>query len=294
MSLMGQECFADVNGVRTRYFEQGTGPTVLLVHGGQIGSSTDACSAEDWHPVFNALARSFRVIGLDRLGHGYTDNPKSDDAYTMAASVEHVAGFLHAAGAKPCHLVGHSSGGFVAVRLALQHPDLVKSCVVSSGVALYPGVGRDHIVRNNPPQPLLSRNSIRWICERQFRRPEAVADAWIDSMLRIAGTERNRVVVRKMNDDGLKDKLYLPSAAKQLGPTHRQLLEKGMPCPTLLAWSLNDPVGDVANGRLLVEMFQQKQDATEVRYFNEAGHYIFHELPEAFALMLRHYISSYC
>jgi 2-hydroxy-6-oxonona-2,4-dienedioate hydrolase len=293
MLAMAPERFIDVGGVRTRYFEQGAGPVIVLFHGGEIGSATDACSALDWEPIFGAISQSFCVVAVDRLGHGHTDNPRSDADYTMAASIEHAAQFLRALGKEPYHVVGHSSGGFLVARLGLIHPELLKTCVIVNGVSLVPGIGREHIVRNNPPNPFHSHSSIRWICERQCYSRDAVTDDWVDQIFNIAQSERNRLAVRKMNDERLRETVYLPGFAKQLGPTHRLLLERGMPCSTLLAWFLQDPVGDVSNGRLLVEMFQEKQPKTEARYFNRAGHYVFREQPKAFAMMLKHYVMAF-
>jgi pimeloyl-ACP methyl ester carboxylesterase len=178
------------------------------------------------------------------------------------------------------------------VRLAFDHPELVKSCVIADGVSLYPGIGRDHIVRANPPRPLHSRDSIRWILERQCYSPASVTEEWVGQMFEIAKSEKNRAAVRKMNDQGLLRTAYIPGMGKLLGPTHRQLREKGLKCPTLLTWSLDDPVGDVSNGRLLVEMFQEKQPNTEVRYFNKVGHYSFREQPKHFTHMLKHYLAA--
>ncbi len=286
------ERFIDANGIRTRYFELNDGPTVVLFHGGHLGSAIDACSAQDWQPVLTPMSRAFRVIAVDRLGHGGTDNPKTDADYTIDASIRHAADFLQALNCGPCHVVGHSTGGFLAARLAIGHPELVKSCVLADAVSLYPGTGREHIVLAEPPKPYHTRDSLRWVSERQFYNSTAVDDDWIDHKLAIIRSDRNRIAVRKMNDDGLRATTYLPSFAQRLGPTHRYLLETGMPCPTLLTWSLEDPVGDISNGRLLVEMFQEKQPRTEVRYFNKTGHYSFREQPAAFALMLRHYLAA--
>ncbi len=56
------------------------------------------------------------VIAFDKLGQGYTDNPKSDADYTMHAIVQHAIAFLDKLGKKPYHLVGHSRGGYVVTR----------------------------------------------------------------------------------------------------------------------------------------------------------------------------------
>jgi 2-hydroxy-6-oxonona-2,4-dienedioate hydrolase len=169
----------------------------------------------------------------------------------------------------------------------------VKSCVIVDGVSLYPGTGRDHIVRDGAPLPLNSRDSIRWVLERQCYLDAAVTDDWIDQMMAIVATEKNRIAVRKMNQEGLLRTTYLPGMGKLLGPTHRQLLERGLHCSTLLTWSLDDPLGDISNGRLLAEMFQAKQPETEVRYFNKVGHFGLRERPRQFVHMLKHYLAAF-
>src|SRR3990172_7377903 len=69
--------FINVDGIRTRYFEKGSGETLVFFHGSHFGT-TDACdSAIDWELNFNRLARCLRVMGVDKGGQGHTENPKS-------------------------------------------------------------------------------------------------------------------------------------------------------------------------------------------------------------------------
>jgi pimeloyl-ACP methyl ester carboxylesterase len=90
---MIDEKFIDVNGIRTRYFEKGAGPIVVLFHGGHFGSHDAADCAEDWNLNFDGLAQWFHVYAVDKIGQGYTDNPKRDEDYTMATVVQHAYGF---------------------------------------------------------------------------------------------------------------------------------------------------------------------------------------------------------
>ena len=80
---MTGEQFIDVNGIRTRYFEKGVGPTVVLFHGGHFGSHDAADCAEDWSLNFDGLAERFHVYAVDKIGQGFTDNPQRDEDYTM-------------------------------------------------------------------------------------------------------------------------------------------------------------------------------------------------------------------
>lgn len=116
---MTNEKFVDVDGIKTRYFEKGDGPVVVLFHGGHFGSHDCADCADDWGLNFDGLAKWFHVFAVDKLGQGHTDNPKRDEDYTMAAVVRHAYGFLKALGLRNVHPVGHSRGAFVVGRLAL-------------------------------------------------------------------------------------------------------------------------------------------------------------------------------
>jgi hypothetical protein len=86
--------YIDVHGVRTRYFEKGKGDALLLVHGGQAGDGSN--NAQSWEQNYDYLTQYFHVYALDRLGQGYTDNPKKEEDYKehYQQIVDHVYGFI--------------------------------------------------------------------------------------------------------------------------------------------------------------------------------------------------------
>src|SRR3546814_3385132 len=108
--------WVDVKGIRTRYFEAGTGPSVLLLPGGTIGAEA-ASIAETWDRNFAFLSRRYRVFVLDKLGQGYTDNPLRDEDYTKDAKLDHIIGFLRELDRKSTRLLGQSRGGFLRALL---------------------------------------------------------------------------------------------------------------------------------------------------------------------------------
>ncbi len=130
----------DVKGIKTRYFERGNGPPLVLVHGGQSGGYNN--HARKWEAAFPGLARTFRVIALDRLGQGGTDAlPPEDYPNYYALDPVHLEHFIEAVGLKDVTLVGHSQGGWPVMRVALDRPDLVR-CLVNVGTVLVPDDGR--------------------------------------------------------------------------------------------------------------------------------------------------------
>ena len=85
-----QAKYIDIDGINTRYFEAGDGEPMILIHGGQPGM---ASSSEIWFLNIDELAKKYHVYALDKLGQGYTDNPKINEDYTMGAQVKHALPF---------------------------------------------------------------------------------------------------------------------------------------------------------------------------------------------------------
>lgn len=112
--------FADVNGARLFYTDEGQGPPVLLVHG-------FTCDSHDWCYQMPALAPKHRVIAVDLRGHGHSSAPA--DGYTPRGYAADLAALLELVGAEPVVAVGHSMGGSAVVALAVEHPGKVRAVV---------------------------------------------------------------------------------------------------------------------------------------------------------------------
>src|SRR5581483_9513713 len=100
---------AEVNGARLWYDEAGSGPPLLLLHGG-LGDS------ELWEPVVPFLADSFRVIRTDLRFYGRSTGPAAPWSWH-----EDVIGILDELGCERAALAGLSLGGRIATEVALAH-----------------------------------------------------------------------------------------------------------------------------------------------------------------------------
>ena len=112
-----------VNGVDLAYVEEGTGETVVFVHG--------ACGdCRSWDPVRRYVAQSYRFVSLSRRYH--YPNVWTDDGrrYSFDQHISDLAEFIRGLRAGKVHLVGNSYGGRMAGVLALEHPDLLRSVVL--------------------------------------------------------------------------------------------------------------------------------------------------------------------
>src|SRR5262249_34502975 len=148
-----------------------------------------------------ALARRFHVYAFDKLGMGYTDNPKSDADYTKSAMIRHVHGFIRRMGIQKTSLLGHSMGSFVAARIALEHPGLVKSLVLLDRNTLAPEPPStpqcfyDRVTDNPPPVPAAA------YCRRE---PDAnsysnshVTSEYVDAIVKIARLPKTKEATDK-------------------------------------------------------------------------------------------------
>ncbi len=103
---------------------------LLLIHG--LGSR-----AEDWSPLIPTLAsRGFHVYALDLLGYGRSSRPPDAD-YSIALQEQTVLRFLQAVHLDHADIAGWSMGGWIALRLAADHPTLVDRLVVYDAAGVY-------------------------------------------------------------------------------------------------------------------------------------------------------------
>jgi 3-oxoadipate enol-lactonase len=112
----------EANGTRL-YVEDsgGAGPPVFFSHGLLY-------SCRMWDAQIPVLQRRFRCIRYDHRGQGQSTVEKS--GYDMDTVAEDAAALIRALGVQPVHFVGLSMGGFVGMRLAARHPDLIRSLVL--------------------------------------------------------------------------------------------------------------------------------------------------------------------
>jgi pimeloyl-ACP methyl ester carboxylesterase len=123
------ERFADVRGVRIRYFLGGPvqGEPVVLLHG--LGGA-----AANWGLVAPELARRRRVLAVDLPGHGGSDPLPA--APSLAPYADAAAVVAERESLAPANVVGHSFGGLVALRLAVRRPGAVRSVVLAAAAGI--------------------------------------------------------------------------------------------------------------------------------------------------------------
>jgi 2-hydroxy-6-oxonona-2,4-dienedioate hydrolase len=125
----------DAGGIRTRFLESGSpdDPLLVFLHG--TGGHAEAFTRN-----LGAHGEHFHTLAIDMIGHGWTDKPSG--SVEIPDYVDHLLRVLDALGVERAHISGESLGGWVGMRLAIDHPDRLDKLVLntSAGTKADPAV----------------------------------------------------------------------------------------------------------------------------------------------------------
>ncbi|MFN7920569.1 MAG: alpha/beta hydrolase [Bryobacteraceae bacterium] len=121
--------FIDVDGVRIRYQQAGRGTPILLLHGW-------GGSVESFYPVYTYLSQHFQTTTIDFPGHGQSAMPPR--AWTVSDFLDSTMKLMDRLGLAQPHIVAHSFGGRVAIKLAAAHPERVGRILFTAGAGVKP------------------------------------------------------------------------------------------------------------------------------------------------------------
>jgi pimeloyl-ACP methyl ester carboxylesterase len=224
------------------------------------------------------------VVAFDRLGQGFTDLPKEDAKYTMQASVQHSYDFLTSLGVRDATLIGHSRGAYVAARLAIENPALVKNLILVDSNTLPPddpSTPKDfytRIERELPEVP--TRESVRREAEANSFSSKHITPDFVEELYAIAKLPKTRDAKTKMAK--LRDSLFIPELNRQRKETVEMIRNGRLKKPVLIVWGLNDPSAPYILALDLFRLIAAVNVNTQLHIFNQAGHHSFREHPEQF------------
>jgi pimeloyl-ACP methyl ester carboxylesterase len=281
-----------VGGLRTRYYDTGSGdPPLLLIHGGQFGS---LYSLDSWSLNLPEFASHFRVIAYDKPGQGYTDNPRDPGQYEFDTVVRHAAAFCESLGLPAAHVVGHSRGGLLAARLAIERPDLVRTLTLVDSGSAAPADPALPVGAFYAPfeSAALWRSSGRRIAlaepRAQAHHQEWITDDFIKRMAAIAKLPKTRAARSTVTE--VEMTRWRPSLDHAREATLRHLDEAGLGVPTLVIWGHDDRSAPHQQGERLYERIAARTADAAYVVLKGAGHYVFRDRPHAFASI----VSSFC
>ena len=269
---MPEPKWIDVDGIRTRYYEAGKGEPIVFIYGGNFGTSDSASSGHTWNLNLQPLSKHFHAIAFDKIGQGFTDNPKK---------------------LPPVHLVGHSRGGYCAARLTLENHDLVRSLTLVNSGTLSPRVGTNEVVLSRPPHPKFTPECVRWVYQNYSFDPNVVTDDWVNAVLDVLNLPKYRESIAKVEGERLGAKLFLPQLARDKRETLQWINEGRLQRPVEIFWGTDDRTATLDGGVEMFQMFARHDRRTQLHLINQSGHFPFREHPERFNALLARFVASH-
>jgi pimeloyl-ACP methyl ester carboxylesterase len=216
---------------RVHYYEgeastPGGGIPLVLVHG-------LADRGESWSPMMKRLKRAgFHVYAPDLLGYGRSPKPAGSD-YSIATQEQFVADFIQAIGLQKPDVGGWSMGGWISLKLALDHPEMVDRVVVydAAGIKFDGAADRATIFHPETPDDV---NKLAAVMEPEAKPLPAFVSRDVLRVLRADGP---------VIDKGM--------ASMQTGKDGLDTTLPGMQRPLLIVWGSLDRLIPLSAGQAM-------------------------------------------
>jgi pimeloyl-ACP methyl ester carboxylesterase len=287
-SIQGFEAqFIDVNGIQTRYYDEGSGEPLVLVHG---SSFRGTANANTWTSNIAGLSEHYRVIAFDAIGAGMTGNPTDDDDYNMQGMVKHLLQFVDAMGLDEFHLMGQSTGGAVVFFAAVERPEPIKTLIIVNSQPAAPRIGptgRDQALQKCRQ---IEEWIPQWKCVHRSLSYDSshltneffAASTYMEAQPKVQETYAKR-------DAGAGNPHFFSREGTEwLESVHARVKDEGiLEMPVLLYWSRNDPNSVIAETPVtevtaLFDVIGEKNPRVRLLLVNKAGHFHYRERPDEF------------
>ncbi|MEM8654232.1 MAG: alpha/beta hydrolase [Pseudomonadota bacterium] len=243
------------------YTDLGNGDPIILMHGIPTWSYL-------YHEVLDRLAKNNRVLAPDFIGHGMSDQRDQFDR-SLRAQRDMIVSFMNALDVSSATLIGHDTGGGVALIMAVENPDRVNKLVLSNIVAYDSWPIDDMISVGHPDWARKSNAEIREFLVGGFddglSRKDRLTQEFVDG-----------IVAPYVTDAG---KISLVRNASDLNTSHTTMLEdrhQKISADTLLVWGEDDPWQPVTDGERLARDIPNARLAR----IRNASHWIPQDAPE--------------
>jgi pimeloyl-ACP methyl ester carboxylesterase len=274
-----------VSGVDIFYREAGPrdAPTVLLLHG-------FPSSSHMYRDLIPELADRFHVVAPDYPGFGQSSMPDRERfTYTFAALAEVMDQFTQSLGLERYTLYMMDYGAPVGLRLALAHPERIRSLVIQNGNAYVEGLGASTAAvqrywatgaraERDSLRAMLTLEGTRWQYLEGARDSARVSpDAWVVDQYYLD---------RPGNAEIQLDLLYDYRTNVALYPAFQSYFRRHQP-PTLVLWGRDDPIFTVEGAKAYARDLPRAQI-----HLLDAGHFALEEKAAEIGELMREFLGA--
>lgn len=280
--------YAEVNGLRMHYVDEGRGDPIVMVHGNPTWSFY-------FRKLIGGLERDYRVIAPDHIGCGLSARPgPCEYGFRLQNRVDDLEALLDRLGVdRNITLVLHDWGGMIGMALAVRHPERIARLVLLNTAAFRKPAGKPlplalKWVRRFPalatPAVLglnLFARGAAWTASAKGLRPDVRK-----GLLAPYNSWRNRLATLRFVQD-------IPPSPEDSGYAILKQVDQGLHWfdakPMLICWGERDFVFD----RDYLAEWCRRFPQAEVHRFPEAGHYVLEDAPERILELLAAFLKRH-
>ena len=253
-----------LDGYEVHYYEGGTGPNLVMLHGMADDRNTFVATAA-------AFTDRYHVILPDLMGHG-SNAADPNRAYSIAGQKAFVASFVDALGLDHFGLVGNSMGGHISAAYTLAHPQKIDKLILVDAPGL---VVDDTVVYGGFGAPLQSAADFDAVMARVLYNPPSLPAPIKQHLIKTTNARMDFInglanSVRNGADYDLTDRIAQIAA------------------PTLILWGKEDVVVPFA----VAEAYVARIPNAELVVLPEAGHSPQMEAPDRVAAAIDAFLAK--
>lgn len=240
-----------------KYLDEGNGPVVIMLHG-LFGALSN------WEPTINALSGNFRVI---------VPVLPIYEMSLLSASIDglrkYVEGFVKAININEFHLMGNSLGGHIALVYCVEHPEKVKTLILTGSSGLF---------ENSMGGSFPKRGSLEYVKERvgyTFYDPATASEDLITEVFEITKSVSKCMAIVAIAKSAQRHNLA--------GDLYK------IKAPTLLIWGLNDTITPPHVGH----EFNRLIANSELHFIDHCCHAPMMEQPERFNALIFRFLTQH-
>jgi pimeloyl-ACP methyl ester carboxylesterase len=285
--------YAEVNGVKLHYVEQGKGSLMLFLHG-----FPEFWYA--WRTQLTEFGKDHKAVAVDLRGYNLSAKPERVEDYRMPLLVADIRALVEHLGYKRVTLVGHDWGGVVAWSTAMAHPDVVEKLVIIN--APHPAVfGRE--MQHNPAQQKASQYMLMFRSADAEKTLSANGNAMLNQMVLGSGLKAGHIT--EADQKAYNEAWSQPGAltgglnfyrAARVGPPREGDAPPPAPdkasmtvkVPTLVIWGEKDTA--LLTGNL--DGLEDYVPKLAVKRIPDATHWVVHEKPQLVNRYIREFLKN--
>lgn len=268
--------YIETNGITLHCKIEGTGKTILLLHGfPEFWYS--------WHKIIPLLSNKFKIVAPDMRGYNLSTKPPKVIDYTPEKLVEDIAGLINSLGNEKVILVGHDWGGAIAWLTASKYPNLIEKLIILN--APHPVDFKKQLLSGNWQQIKKSWYmllfQLPWLPEKKLSKNlsntfNKIFKGWVYNKNSFSNQDIENYIDIYKQPNAFKFPINYYRAALLYGNDNKKNRHT-ISIPTLLLWAQNDKA---LGKELTYNIPQYCTNYLSIKYHDNCSHWIQHEQPE--------------